>query len=140
MDVSREVADGGADAGVQRAPVRQVATQTHAGGADAAVAGRQRQQRVDGEAGILIVGGHLLGDLQLVALVGAGPVVGERLGADEFVVGGDCRDDEALAANLAGEAGDGTGHCGRQGVLECWFVEVERMEIGIENHLQMNDM
>lgn len=50
-------------------------------------------------------------DLPGVALVGAGDVVGQGLGAGEVVVGRRRGDDVALAGDLAGEAGDGASHC-----------------------------
>ena len=48
-------------------------------------------------------------DFVLVALVGAGSVVGEGFRAGEFVVGGGRGDDVAVAGYLAGEAGNGAG-------------------------------
>lgn len=56
--------------------------------------------------------GGYFGDLPLVALVCAGAIVGEGLGAGELVVGGRRGDDVALAGYLAGEAGDGAGDYG----------------------------
>lgn len=47
--------------------------------------------------------------LPLIALVGAGHVVGQRLRAREVVVGAGRGDDVALAGDLPGEAGDGAG-------------------------------
>lgn len=47
VDVGGEVAHGGAHALVQRAAVREVAAQTHARGADAAVAGLEAEEQVD---------------------------------------------------------------------------------------------
>jgi hypothetical protein len=46
------------------------------GCADAAIARGQVEQDIDGEFGVLIVGGHFLGDLPFVAGVGAWAVVG----------------------------------------------------------------
>ena len=46
------------------------------GGADAAIARGQVQQDVNGEFGILVVGGYFLRDLPFVASVGAWTVVG----------------------------------------------------------------
>lgn len=45
----------------------------------------------------------------LIPLVGAGHVVSQRLGAGKVMVAARCGDDIALAGDLAGEAGDGTG-------------------------------
>lgn len=115
MDVGGEEAHGGLDAGVEGAAEGQVPAQAHARGADAAVACGQGEQRVDGELRVLVVGRDLLGDLVLVALVGAGPVVGERLRAGELVVRRDGGGDVAVAGDLAGEAGDGPGHYGGGG-------------------------
>lgn len=60
MDVGCEIADSGFDATVESAAVRQMSTQTHARGADSAVASLQREQIVDAERGVLIVGGDFL--------------------------------------------------------------------------------
>ena len=65
-----------------------MAAETHAGCADAAGACWQGEKRVDGEGGVFVVGGDLLGDLPLVACVCACVVVGEGFGSGEFVVGG----------------------------------------------------
>lgn len=46
-----------------------------------------------------------------VALVGAGDIVGQGLWAGEVMVGRGRGDDVALSCDLAGEAGDGAGHC-----------------------------
>ena len=46
------------------------------GGADAAIARRQIKQDVDGEFGVLVVGGYFLGDFPFVAGVGAWAIVG----------------------------------------------------------------
>lgn len=48
-------------------------------------------------------------DFPLVALVGAGHVVGQGLGAGKVMVAAGGGDDVALAGDLAGEAGDGAG-------------------------------
>lgn len=112
MDVGCKVAHGGADAGVQRAAVRQVAAETHARGADAAIARGQGEERVDAQGGVFVVGRDGLVDFPLVAGVGARAVVGEWLWAGEFVVRAGRGDDVALRGDLAGEAGDGAGDCG----------------------------
>ena len=52
-----------------------------------------------------------LGHLPLVALVGAGDVVGEGRGAGEIMVAAGSGDDVAMAGDLPGEAGDGAGDC-----------------------------
>lgn len=69
--------------------------------------GRGRDWRAKGES----VG--YLGNLQLVSLVRPWSIIGQCFGSDELVVGGWGGDDVALTGNLAGEAGDGTGHCRR---------------------------
>lgn len=49
---------------------------TRTGRADTAIARGQVKQDVDGEFGVLVVGGYFLGDLPFVAGVGAWAVVG----------------------------------------------------------------
>lgn len=112
VDISSKVAHGGSDPWVQSTTVSQVATEAHSRGADSAIAGLEGEEKVDGEGAVLVVGGDLLCDFPFVARVGAGAVVGEGLGAGEFVVGTWCCYYEALASNLTGETLDGTGHCG----------------------------
>lgn len=55
---------------------------------------------------------HLF-DLQLIAQISPGDVVGEGLRADELVVGARGRDDVAVARNLPGKARDGASNCGK---------------------------
>ena len=54
--------------------------------ANASVARGEREQRVDGESGVFVVGGDFLGDLPFVALVGSGAVVRKGLRTGEFMV------------------------------------------------------
>jgi hypothetical protein len=63
VDVCCEVADCGADAGVERAAVGEVAAEAHACCADSAIAGFEAFEEVDGEGGVFVVGGELLFDL-----------------------------------------------------------------------------
>jgi hypothetical protein len=63
VDVGCEVADCCCDAGVQRAAVREVAAEAHAGCADSAGAGFEVFEEVDGEGGVFIVGGELFFNL-----------------------------------------------------------------------------
>ena len=86
VDVGSEVADGGADPWVERAAVGEVAAEAHACCADAACACWKGEQGVDGEGGVFVVCGDLLGNLPFVACVGTRAVVGEGFGAGEFVV------------------------------------------------------
>lgn len=53
--------------------------------------------------------GTCLLDFPLVALVGAGHVIGQGLRAGKVMVAAGGGDDVALAGDLAGEAGDGAG-------------------------------
>lgn len=85
----------------------EVAAEAHARGADAARAGGQAEEVVDGRAGVAVVGRERLGGLVRVAPVGAGDVVGQGLRAREVVVRARRGDDVAVAGELAGEAGDG---------------------------------
>lgn len=115
VDICREIAHRGRDTRVECAAVCEVPAETHARGADAAVACLEPQKGGDGELGVFVISGQLLGDFPLVARVGAGDVVGEGLWAGEFVVGGGGCDDVALSGDLAGEAGDRAGY---------WWVEI----------------
>lgn len=60
VNVRREIAHGGLDPLVERTAEGQMPTETHARGADAAVARRQREEVVDRQGGILVVGGQFL--------------------------------------------------------------------------------
>jgi len=111
MDIRRKVAHSRAHTLIERAAKRQMAAETHASGTDGAVARRQRQQVVDGERGVLVVGGQGLRDLPRVAAVGVGRVVGQRRRPRELVVRRRRRRDEAVPADLPREAGDGARHC-----------------------------
>ena len=86
MDVGGEVANGGFDMWREGAAVGKVAAQTHARRSDPASAAGHVEEGADGQVGVLVVGGDLLGDFVLVASVGAGHVVGERRWAGEFMV------------------------------------------------------
>jgi hypothetical protein len=99
--------------------------QTHSSRANQPVARLHPQQRVDGQRGVLVVRGHFLGDFELVALVCAGYVVGERVGGQEFVVGGWRGADVAVRGDLAAEAGDGAGYCWWEGEVSGLVVEIE---------------
>lgn len=56
VDIGRKVANGGRDAGVERAAEGEVAAEAHSRGAYAAVALGQGEEKVDGEGGVLIIG------------------------------------------------------------------------------------
>lgn len=60
VDVRREVTYRGPDPAVERAAVREVSAQTHARGADPAVAGWQGEEVVDCEGGVFVIGGKFL--------------------------------------------------------------------------------
>lgn len=87
-----------------------MAAQTHACGADSAIACSEREQRVDGEGRIFVVGRNCLLNLISIAGVGTRDIVGESFVRGELVVGGGRCDYVALAGNLAGETCDGTGY------------------------------
>lgn len=112
VQVRREIAHRRADPAIQRAAIRQVASEAHARGADAAIAAGEREQHVDGQRGVLVVRGQPLARLERVAPVGAGAVVRQRRRPDEAVVRGRRGDEVAARADLAGEAGDGAGYWG----------------------------
>ncbi len=119
MDVRGEIADCCFDVGRESAAVGEMATQAHPCGSYPPRAGRQVEEGVDGEVGILVVGGERFRDLVFVAGVGAGDIVGEGFRTGEFVVGRGCRHDVATAGQEAGEAGDGAGYwstCGQCGL------------------------
>lgn len=85
--------------------------QAHPRRAYVAITRRQRQQVINRKGCVLIVGGEFLGDFPFVAGVGVFGVVLEGFGTGEFVVTrGGCAD-VALSGDLAGETGDGAGHC-----------------------------
>lgn len=88
-----------------------MATQTHARRANAPSAGRQGQEVVDRPARVFIVRVQRLDYLPLIALIGAGNIVGERLGAGKVMIAARGGDDVALTGDLAGKTGNGTGHC-----------------------------
>ena len=88
-----------------------MATQAHTRRADAPGAGWQGQEVVDRPARVLIVRVQSLHYLPLIALIGSGDIVGERLGAGEVVVAARGGDNIALTGDLASEAGNGAGHC-----------------------------
>lgn len=128
VDVGGEEADGGAHALVEGAAESEMAAQAHARRADAPVARRQRQQRIHAQPRVLVVRRNLLRDLQLVALVRAGPVVRQRLRARELVVRRHRRRDVALARDLAREAGDRAGHWGGRASIRLVFGLGEQVE------------
>jgi hypothetical protein len=84
--------------------------QTHACGANPAVAIRQADERVDAECGILVISRKFLLDLPGIAFVCARAVVRECFGTSELVVAAWCGDDVAMAGDLAGETLDWAGH------------------------------
>lgn len=76
MDIRGKIAHGGRHPRVERAAVREVTAETHAGGADAAVAGLEGEEGGDGQLGVFIVRGHEFLDLPFVARVRTGDVIG----------------------------------------------------------------
>ena len=60
MDIGCEVADRGADALVEGAAIGEMPSETHAGCADAAGAGREGEEEGDGSGGVGVVGGEFL--------------------------------------------------------------------------------
>lgn len=86
MDIGSEIADRCFYVGRESAAVGEVAAETHSCGSYSTCAGWHISEGVDGQLGILVVGGELLGDFVFVAGVGAGYVVGEGFWAGEFMV------------------------------------------------------
>ena len=109
MQVRREVAHRRGDARVERATVRQVPAEAHAGRADPAGALAQPGEEVDAQPRVVVVGRELLFDLPGVAGVGAGAVVGERRRACELVVGRRRGDNVAVRGELPAQPRDGAG-------------------------------
>lgn len=60
MDIRRKVTHRSRDAPVQRAAVREMPTEAHARGPDAAGAGWEGEEGGDGEGGVFVVGGEFL--------------------------------------------------------------------------------
>ena len=60
MDIRGEVTHSRFDPAIESTPVGKVATEAHARGADPAIARRQREQIVDGETRVLVVGSQFL--------------------------------------------------------------------------------
>ena len=56
VDIRREVAHRCADALVERASIREMATETHACGADTAVAGGEGEEELNGRRSVGVVG------------------------------------------------------------------------------------
>ena len=116
VEVCGEVADCSSHTAIKSAAIGEMPTQTHSSGADSAIAGLEREEKVDGEGSVFVVGGELLSDFPLIAGVCAGNVVGEGLGACEFMVGRWGGDYVTLTADLPSKAGNGASHCGREKV------------------------
>jgi len=76
VNVGGEVAYCGPDALVEGTSEGEVPPEAHAGSSDAAIARLEAHEAVDAERGVFIVGRDLLRDFPLVALVGAGVVIG----------------------------------------------------------------
>lgn len=111
VHVGGKVAHGGSDLGVEGGAKGEVAAQAHARGSDAAVAGVEAQEEINGQRGVLVVGGDLFGDLPLVAVVGARSVVRQWLGPGELVVGRRGGDDVAMTCDLTREPRYRTSDC-----------------------------
>lgn len=111
MNIRRKITNRRLHPLIQCTPIRQMTPQAHPRRAHAAITRRQRQQVINRKGRVLIVGGEFLGDLPFVTGVGVFGVVLEGLGASEFVVAGGGCADVALPGDLAGESGDGAGHC-----------------------------
>lgn len=81
----------------------------HTRSSNSSIARVHREQSINTQRSILVVGFDRLGDLPLVTLVGSRAVIRECFGASEFMVGRRGCDDVALRCDLSGETGDGAG-------------------------------